>query len=103
MSYIYVSIYVSEHEVYLHFFCNDLKLGADLFDVHGRTDSPHAPNTILTEMCVMPDKVHSVNYSVEQSSFEKLTGLQLVKNFPAFYGTQILITAFTGACYLSLS
>jgi hypothetical protein len=34
---------------------------------------------------------------------EKLTGLQLVKKFPAFYGTQKIITAFTSARHLSLT
>ena len=34
---------------------------------------------------------------------EKLIGFQLVKKFPAFYGTPKFITAFTRACYLSLS
>jgi hypothetical protein len=34
---------------------------------------------------------------------EKLTGFQLVKKFPAFYGTPSFITAFTSARHLSLS
>ena len=34
---------------------------------------------------------------------EKLTGFQLVKKFPAFYGTRRSITAFTSARHLSLS
>ena len=34
---------------------------------------------------------------------EKLTSLQVVKKFPAFYGTRRFITAFTSACHLSLS
>ena len=34
---------------------------------------------------------------------EKLTGLQLVKKFPTFYGTQRFITALTSVCHLSLS
>jgi hypothetical protein len=34
---------------------------------------------------------------------EKLTGSQLVKKFPAFYGTRRIITVFTSACHLSLS
>jgi len=34
---------------------------------------------------------------------EKLTGLQLVKKFPAFYGTRRFITALTSARLLSLS
>jgi hypothetical protein len=33
----------------------------------------------------------------------KLTGRQLVKKFPAFYGTRMFITAFTTALHLSLS
>ena len=34
---------------------------------------------------------------------EKFTGLQLVKKFPAFYGTRRFITAFKSARHLSLS
>ena len=34
---------------------------------------------------------------------EKLTGFQLVKKFPAFYGTRRFITAFTSVRHLSLS
>jgi hypothetical protein len=34
---------------------------------------------------------------------EKPTGCQLVKKFPAFYGTRGFITAFTSAHHLSLS
>ena len=34
---------------------------------------------------------------------EKLTGLQLVKKFPAFYGTRRFITAFTSFRHPSLS
>ena len=42
-------------------------------------------------------------YSIEQGPFEKLTDIQLVKKFPAFYGTRSFITAFTSARLLSLS
>ena len=35
--------------------------------------------------------------------FEKLAGLQLVKKFPAFYGTRRFITAFTRARSLSIT
>ena len=34
---------------------------------------------------------------------EKLTGFQLVKKFPSFYGTRKFFTALTSACHLSLS
>ena len=34
---------------------------------------------------------------------EKLTGFQLVKKSPAFYGTRRFITTLTSACHLSLS
>jgi len=33
---------------------------------------------------------------------EKLTGFQLVKKFPTFYGAQRFITTFTSACHLAL-
>ena len=35
--------------------------------------------------------------------FEKLTGVQLVKKFPAFHGTRRFITALTSIRHLSLS
>jgi hypothetical protein len=44
-----------------------------------------------------------LTYSIQQSLLEKLTGLQIAKNFPAFYGTRKFITAFTSARHLSLS
>jgi hypothetical protein len=34
---------------------------------------------------------------------EKLTGSQILKKYPAFYGTRRFITTFTTACLLSLS
>jgi hypothetical protein len=34
---------------------------------------------------------------------EKITGLQLVKKLPPFYGTRMFITASTSAHHLSLS
>jgi len=34
---------------------------------------------------------------------EKLPGTQLIKKFPAFYGTQKFITAITSSCHLPLS
>jgi hypothetical protein len=34
---------------------------------------------------------------------EKISGLQLVKKFPAFYGTEGFITAFTSARHLPMS
>jgi len=34
---------------------------------------------------------------------EKITGVQLVKKFPSFYGNQRFITAFASARHLSLS
>jgi membrane-bound metal-dependent hydrolase YbcI (DUF457 family) len=34
---------------------------------------------------------------------EKLTGLQLVKKFPTFYGTRRFITTFQSVCHLCLS
>ena len=42
-------------------------------------------------------------YSMEQSPFWEANGFQLVKKFPAFYGTRRFITAFTSAHHRSLS
>jgi hypothetical protein len=36
-------------------------------------------------------------------SLEKLSGLQLVKKFPTFYGTRRFLTALTSARHVSLS
>ena len=44
-----------------------------------------------------------LTYSWSRVLIVKLTGFQLVKKFPAFYGTQRFITAFTRARQLSLS
>ena len=48
------------------------------------------PNTYLLTPC-------------SRALLEKLTGFQLVKKFPAFYGTRSFITAFTSVRHLSLS
>jgi len=50
--------------------------------------------------------VYLLIYSLTQWSrvlLEKLIVSELVKKFPAFYGTWRFITAFTNACHLSLS
>ena len=51
--------------------------------------SKHTPPYLLTPWC--------------RVLLEKLTGLQLVKKFPAFYGTRRFITARTSVRHLSLS
>jgi len=38
-----------------------------------------------------------LNHSMERILLEKLTGFQLVKKFPASYGTRMFITAVTSA------
>ena len=49
------------------------------------------------------ERTYSIIHAAESFLLEKLTGLQLVKKFPAFYGTRKFITAFTSACHLNLS
>ena len=44
-----------------------------------------------------------LTYSISTALLEKLTGSQLFKKFPTFYGTQMFFTTFTRACHLSLS
>ena len=53
------------------------------------TSVPHPPAYLLTPWC--------------RVLLEKLTGLQLVKKFPAFHGTQRFITALTSVRHLSPS
>ena len=56
-------------------------------------------------LLLMPS-TYILNYSLTPRSrvlLEKLTGFQLVKNSPAFYGTKRFITTFTSARHLSLS
>ena len=58
-------------------------------NITGRSASRELLNYILTPW--------------RRALLEKLTGFQLVKIFPAFYGTRRFITAFTSARHLSLS
>ena len=44
-----------------------------------------------------------MNIKKKKILLEKLTGSQLLKKFPAFYGTRRFVTAFTTACHLSLT
>ena len=56
---------------------------------HGGIHLPYLLTYLLTAWCKV--------------LLEKLTGLQLVKKFPAFYGTRRFITALTSVRHLSLS
>ena len=54
----------------------------------------------------MQNLTHSLTHLLtpwSKALLEKLTGFQLVKKFPALYGTRRFITALTSACHLSLS
>ena len=54
----------------------------------------------------MRKSLHTLTYLLTpwcRVLLEKLTGLQLVKKFPAFHGTRRFITALTSICHLSLS
>ena len=68
---------------------------------------PNTPFAVFTCTYVRKaNKMHLLTYLLTPWSrvlLEKLTGLQLVKKFPAFYGTRRFITAVTSACHLSLS
>jgi hypothetical protein len=46
---------------------------------------------------------YKVNNSWSLTVLEKLIIVQLLKNFPTFYGTRSFITAFTRALHWSLS
>ena len=64
-------------------------LWSDIFHLCTRSSGNIAVSYLLTPWC--------------RVLLEKLTGLQLVKKFPAFYGTRRSITALTSVRHLSLS
>jgi len=57
-------------------------------------------------MCVNYTTIHHINTYLLTPwcivLLEKLTGLQLVKKFPAFHGTRRFITALTSVCHLHI-
>jgi len=53
---------------------------------------------------ILPDRQHTELLTPwNRVILDKLTGSQLVKKFPAFYGTRRFITVFTSACHLPVS
>ena len=67
--------------------------------------SPPPPITPSPEKCHILTSLSSSLYLITGSRGlpEKLTGPQLVRKFPALYGTRRFITAFTTASHLYLS
>jgi hypothetical protein len=66
----------------------------NIFDESCQQDSTWGPNV---------SHLHLLTYSMEQSPSWEANCLQLVKKFPAFYGTWRFLTALTSARHLSLS
>ena len=65
----------------------------------------HSARVMITDYVVDEPALATPNLLTPWSRvlFENLIGLQLVKKFPAFYGTRRVITPFTSARHLSLS
>jgi hypothetical protein len=59
--------------------------------------------TLFTCVCVCDLLIPYLLTPWSRVHIEKLTDFQIVKRFPAFYGTRRFITAFTNDCHLSLS
>ena len=70
--------------------------GCFAYAVEGETEADAVVEKLLTSL-LFTYLLHGAE------SPEKLTGFQLVKKFPAFYGTRRFITAFKSARHLSLS
>ena len=71
-----------------------------------RLAAPHTSNIqigSLTEIRCVKAKLTSLLTPWSRVLLEKLTASQLVKKFPALYGTRRFITALTRASHLSLS
>ena len=62
-----------------------------------------APNNFITIRKTRKRILTDLLAPWSRALLEKLTGSQLVKKFPIFYGTRKFITAFTSARHLSLS
>jgi hypothetical protein len=64
-----------------------------------------SPRTLAERVSIFVKKKIPKLYLLNPYStvLDKLTGLQLVKKFPAFYGTQRFNIALTSACHLSPS
>jgi hypothetical protein len=58
---------------------------------------------LLTMSLFQPQRYTYLLTPCSRVLLEKLTGFQLVKKSPAFYGTRRFITVFTTARHLSLS
>ena len=65
--------------------------------------NPHMSTSPSYEYFTMKKRILYLTYSMVGVLLEKLTGLQLVKKFPAFHGTQRFITALTSVHHLSQS
>ena len=66
----------------------------------------HPLNQYLHQMSIHPrvnGTQHNIHTPWSRVLLENLTSFQLVKKFPAFYGTRRFITTFTSACHLFLS
>ena len=101
-----------------------MSMSRSVYTNHIRQKSFHTVTTAITHDCTIPYLVNVVRilirmmlYAMQQHGkywvnlltpwcrvlLEQLTGLQLVKKFPAFHGTQRFITALTSVRHLSLS
>ena len=70
------------------------------------TNEIHTPIYIVTRTVQWKRKFHVISYLLTPCSrviLEKPIGFQLVKKFPAFYGTRKFIIAFTSARHLSIT
>ena len=85
---------------FLYIFCKVLNYS---ICTDGWTDSHQEPNSHFTEICIGPDIVHSVIYSMEQSPSKETNMFCVVKKFREIYRNRKLIIAVTIARNLSLS
>jgi len=99
--------------IYVHLFPH-MYIKSYIYISHLLTKPFHYYIVVRTCVVLAPNNHHNHNQGRQRSSttiltpwcrvlLEKLTGLQLVKKFPAFHGTRRFITALTFVRHLSLS
>jgi hypothetical protein len=87
-------VHIHKDNITFSFICIDI-------EKHSRNSWPVDNLWTLRGPIQLP--TYLLTYSMGRVLLGKLTGSQLVKKLPAFYGTQRFITAFTRARHLSLS
>jgi hypothetical protein len=83
--------------------CNAGKPRCYVFPINASFGQYGHKSLYHSSTCALVQTIHSPTHSWSWALLEKLPIVQLLKNFPAFYGIRRFITAFTKVLHWSLS